>query len=628
MTTRNRPHDTPATADKDPRRPAVLLCALALPVLIATYALILGYWARPDSTGRQLRIDQFLTMVERGQIGSATILSADDRIVGAYGGGQRYWIDFSGGHETLFARLIGALEAAKVPTAVQPQPLKSVVGPLSTMLPVLILGDIFVILYLTSRNGTPLGGFGRAGARGVTDADQTLTFAEVAGADEAVEELREIAEYLSQPGRFAAMGAAVPKGVLLSGPPGCGKTRLARAVAGEAAVPFFSISGSDFVEMYVGVGAARIRDLFAQVRAAAPAIVFIDEIDAVGRARSTSAAGGSDEREATLNQLLVEMDGFGAECGVVVMAATNRPDILDAALLRPGRFDRRVTIDPPDHRGREAILGIHAKGKPLGPGVDLASIARSTAGFSAADLANVVNEAALLATRRSSPSIEAADLSEAVERVVSGPSRRSRILTADDRRRIAVHEAGHALVAAVQPAAAPVMKVSVLARGHAGGFTLQAAEGDRVLATRSELAARVAVLMGGWAAERTCLGEASTGSNDDLLRATDLARRMVWECGMGERFGPLAISPAGPAGDDSSPEWSEETATAIDAETRAIVDAACESALGVVSANIGLLDEMAAELVRAESLEGDALQAFLVQVRPSADAASDLALVS
>ncbi len=616
MTLRNLPRDHPASPDREPRRLALLLCALALPVLVATYALVVGYWVRPESSGQELRIDQFLNLVEKGQVGSATILSADDRIVGTYGAGQRYWIDFSGGHETLFARLTEALEAATVPTAVQAQPLKGVVGPVSTMLPVLILGDIFVILFLATRNVHPLGSFGRSGAHGVHDTEQTLTFAEVAGADEAVEELREIVDYLSHPDRFSAMGAAVPKGVLLSGPPGCGKTRLARAVAGEAAVPFFSISGSDFVEMYVGVGAARIRDLFAHVRASAPAIVFIDEIDAVGRARGASAAGGSDEREATLNQLLVEMDGFAAVTGVVVLAATNRPDILDAALLRPGRFDRRVGIDPPDRRGREAILAIHTRDKPLAPGVELATVARRTAGFSGADLANVVNEAALLALRRSSPSIEMADLVEAVERLVSGPSRRSRILTSEDRLRIAVHEGGHALVAAAQPGAAPVTKVSVLTRGHAGGFTLQVPEGDRVLATRTELAGRIAVLMGGWAAERMRFGETSTGSNDDLARATDLARRMVWECGMGgEQFGPIAIPPAGWAGDGSSPGWSEATAAALDAETRVILDHACACAEEIISANAGLLDTLAGELARVESLDGDALDRFLTDVK-------------
>ncbi len=627
MTSRSSLPNSSATTSKDPRRLGLVLCSLALPVLLGAYVLLLGYGVRPQSPGDELRIDQYLALVDSSQVGSATILSADDRIVGTYGGGQRYWIDFSGGHETLFARLTSALEAARVPTSVDAQSVKDVVGPVSAILPVLILGDLFVILYLAGRRVAPLAAFGRVGARGVDDASQ-LTFAEVAGADEAVEELREIADYLSSPDRFAAMGALVPRGVLLSGPPGCGKTRLARAVAGEAAVPFFTISGSDFVEMYVGVGAARIRDLFAQVRAEAPAIVFIDEIDAVGRARSASAAGGSDEREATLNQLLVEMDGFAAASGVVVIAATNRPDILDPALLRPGRFDRRVTIDPPDRRGREAILTIHTQDKPLDVGVDLSSVAASTAGFSGADLANVVNEAALLATRRSSPLIASSDLDEAVERVVSGPSRRSRVLTAGDRRRVAIHESGHAVVAAGQPGAAPVTKVSVLARGHAGGFTLQVPEGDRVLATRSELVDRVCVLMGGWAAERVFLGESSTGSNDDLVRATDLARRMVCECGMGEQFGPLAIPPAGLV-DGSVPAWSDVTLAAIDAETRAIVTRAAERAIFVVSTHREVLEELASELIAVESLAGAELDRFLSRVtEPAVPAPSDLALVS
>ncbi len=616
MTTQTRPKNVPAT-EKDPRRLALLLCGLALPVLIAAYALILGYWARPQSSGRQLRIDQFIALVEQGQVGSATILSADDRIVGTYGRGQQYWIDFSGGHETLFARLTGVLEAAKVPTTVQAQPLKGVVQPLSTMLPVLIMGDIFVILFLATKTASPLGTFGRSGARGVDDAQQTLTFAEVAGADEAVEELREIADYLGHPDRFAAMGAAVPKGVLLSGPPGCGKTRLARAVAGESAVPFFSISGSDFVEMYVGVGAARIRDLFAQVRAAAPAIVFIDEIDAVGRARSVSAAGGSDEREATLNQLLVEMDGFEAESGVVVMAATNRPDILDSALLRPGRFDRRITLDPPDIKGRTAILTIHARHKPLAVDVDLEAVARQTAGFSGADLANVVNEAALLATRRRATAIAAGDFGEAVERVVAGPQRRSRILSPADKRRVALHEAGHAVVAAGQPGAGQVAKVSLVARGHGQGSTLSIADGDRILATRGELAGRIAVLLGGRAAEELVLGEPSTGSNDDLARATDLARRMVTECGMSERLGPLAFPVNG---DETCPGWSEATLAGIDVETGRIVAKAWARATATLVANRAVLGALADELIARETLEGAPLARLLGRVLPPADA--------
>jgi cell division protease FtsH len=599
------------------RRQAMVLCALALPFLIAVYALVLGYWARPASTGQELRLDQFLDVVAKNRVGSATILASDDRVIGTYDGRYRYWVDFAGGHESLFARITGALEQAGVPTTVQSQPLKSLVQPLSMALPMLILADVMVLLALVAKGGGQLGGFGRAAARRIGEGEPTFTFADLAGAEEAVEELAELRDYLAQPGRFAHMGAAVPKGVLLSGPPGCGKTRLARAVAGESAVPFFSISGSDFVEMYVGVGAARIRDLFATAKAAAPAIVFIDEIDAVGRARSTSATGANDEREATLNQLLVEMDGFGADSGVVVMAATNRPDILDAALLRPGRFDRRITLDPPDLKGRQAILALHAGAKPLAPEVDLAAIAAHTAGFSGADLANVVNEAALLATRRSATAIAAADFSEAVERVVAGPQR-SRILTPADKRRVAVHEAGHAVVAASTAGAAQVTKVSLVARGHAQGSTMSMPEGDRILATRSELCDRIAVLLGGRAAEELELGQPSTGSNDDLARATDLARRMVTDCGMSDELGPLAFSPAANAEDGRA--WSQATAARIDDEIERIVRGAWASATAVLLANRPALGALAEELVSVETLEGAPLAAVLAGVVPLADA--------
>ncbi len=599
------------------RRQALLFATLALPFLIGVYALVLGYWARPQTSGRQLRLDEFLSVVAKNRVGSATILAGDDRVIGSYDGGNRYWVDISGGHETLFARVTGALEQAGVPTAVRSQPLKALVQPVSMLLPMLILADVMVVLALVAKGGGQLGGFGRAGARQVGEGEPTLTFADLAGADEAVEELAEIRDYLADPTRFAAMGAAVPKGVLLSGPPGCGKTRLARAVAGESAVPFFSISGSDFVEMYVGVGAARIRDLFATAKAAAPAIVFIDEIDAVGRSRSTSAAGGNDEREATLNQLLVEMDGFGAESGVVVMAATNRPDILDAALLRPGRFDRRITLDPPDLRGREAILAIHVGHKPLAADVDLAAIARQTAGFTGADLANVVNEAALLATRRQAAVIATADLGEAVERVVAGPQRRSRILSPADKRRVAVHEAGHAVVAASQPGAGRVAKISVVARGHGQGSTMSMPEGDRILATRDELHDRIAVLLGGRAAEELVLGQPSTGSNDDLARATGLARRIVTECGMSERLGPLAFVSNG---EETAHRWSDATAAKIDDETHRIVRDAFERATSVLLANRAVLAALTDELIRTETLEGEALASLLGNIVPPADA--------
>jgi cell division protease FtsH len=599
---------------------ALVLSALALPFLIGLYVLVLAYWAHPAASGTQLRLDQYLDAIARGRVQSAVILAGDDRIIGAYDGGSRYWVEFAGGHESLFARLTGALEAGGVPTSVRRQPLKDLVGPVSTLLPALIVIDGFAVLYLASRRGNDLGRFGRSGARRAAGGAK-VTFADLAGVDEAVAELAEVRDYLANPARFATMGAAVPKGVLLEGPPGCGKTRLARAVAGESDVPFFSLSGSEFVEMYVGVGAARIRDLFATAKAAAPAIVFIDEIDALGRARQTSPAGGSDEREATLNQLLVEMDGFDGGSGVVVIAATNRADILDAALLRPGRFDRRVHVDPPDRAGREAILALHAADKPLAADVDLGAVAARTVGFSGADLGNVVNEAALLATRTASDVIGAGHFSEAIERVVAGPCRPTRAVSLDERRRIAFHEAGHAVAATALTGADPVIKVSIVARGHGGGFTLSVPAADRTLATRGQLRDRVAALLGGRAAEEVVFGEPSTGAADDLVRATEIARRMVWEFGMSEVLGPLAVEAAGPASDGRSGP-SAQLVAAADAEVRSVLDEAAASARAAVEANLPSLRLLAEELLEAESLEGEALQQTLDGVRPAWDGAT------
>jgi cell division protease FtsH len=388
-------------------------------------------------------------------------------------------------------------------------------------------------------------------------------------------------------------------------------------VAGEANVPFFTISGSDFVEMFVGVGAARIRDLFATAKASAPAIIFIDEMDAVGRARTASPAGGTDEREAALNQLLVEMDGFDARSGVVVIGATNRPDVLDSALLRPGRFDRRITIDPPDLAGREGVLRIHTRGKPLAGDVNLTAIARRTAGFSGAELANVVNEAALLATRRRSEAIESVHLFEAIERVVAGPQKSSRVLSEDDKRRVAAHEAGHAICSAAVANGDAVSKVSIVARGHGGGFTWYQPGSDRVLATRSQLLDRLVSLLGGRAAEEIVFGEPSTGANDDLRRATALARRLVWECGMSERIGPLAIAelPLSAAG-DGAPPWSESIIADLDREVQGIVRQALDRARSALATNRTVLTEMAERLIVDESLEGADLERLLGNVTP------------
>jgi cell division protease FtsH len=405
------------------------------------------------------------------------------------------------------------------------------------------------------------------------------------------------------------MGASVPKGILLTGPPGCGKTLLARALAGESHVPFFSISGSDFVEIFVGVGAARIRDLFRVTKANAPAIVFIDELDAVGRSRTVSAVSGQDERESTLNQLLVEMDGFDSGSGVLVVAATNRPDILDSALLRPGRFDRRIAIDRPDIRGRLDILRVHARGKPIADEVDLEMIARRTVGFSGADLANVVNEAAILASRRASQVIQTVHLVEAIERVVAGPERPSRILTAQDRDRIAYHEAGHAVVAASIPGHDTVGKVSIVSRGHAGGFNWIVPEQDRLLASRRDLKNKIAVYMAGRAAELVILGDVSTGAEDDLQHASTLARRMVGDLGMSDLLGPLSVKPDPNGFEPHAP--SPRLASDIDDETLGILRQGELYAMAAINENRAVLEQLVAKLVEVENLEGEVLEAFL-----------------
>ena len=597
------------------RRRALLLCGLALPLLIAFYALVVWRF-QPRSTGRQLRIDEFTAAVREGSIQDATIRAADNRIVGNDLEGP-YWVAYGEEIDQTFNKLFTELGQAGVRTKVAQQPLHNLIGAVNVVLPSLILIDGLFILYLVfGRGGSDsLGGFGRSNARQGQGDETSTTFAEVAGLDEPIEELSEVRDYLIAPERFQAMGAAVPKGILLMGPPGCGKTLLARALAGECHVPFFSISGADFVEIFVGVGPARIRDLFQTAKDEAPSIVFIDELDAVGRARGVVALSGQDEREATLNQILVEMDGFDTDTNVIVVAATNRPDILDSALLRPGRFDRRVTVERPDVRGREGILKVHARGKPLDPTVDLPAIAKRTVGFSGADLANVVNEAALLAARKGVPTIGNVQLSEAIERVLIGPQRRSRIISPEDRRRIAYHESGHAVVSTALPGTDPIGKLSIVARGLSLGTTWFAPEGDSVTVTRSQLLNRITALLGGWASELVATGEHSSSASDDLERAGVLARRMVAEFGMSERLGPFTARWAGVMGVEGvANRTSERVMADVDTEVQQILEGAAERAAAILEERRATLDAIATTLMEVETLEGEQLDALLLPV--------------
>ena len=475
---------------------------------------------------------------------------------------------------------------------------------------ILILGIFIFFMTQLQGGGNRVMQFGKAKAKLVTKDQPKVTFDDVAGAVEAVEELDEIREFLESPGKFRALGAKIPKGVLLFGPPGTGKTLLARAVAGEAGVPFFAISGSDFVEMFVGVGASRVRDLFEQAKQSAPAIVFIDEIDAVGRHRGAGLGGGHDEREQTLNQLLVELDGFDVKAGVIVIAATNRPDILDPALLRPGRFDRQIVVDRPDLRGREAILGVHAKGKPLSDEIDLKVLARQTPGFTGADLANLINEAALLAARRDLEIIGMAELEEAIERVIAGPERKSRIMSDEEKRITAYHEGGHALVGFALPNADPIHKVTIIPRGRAGGYTLALPLEDKNYVRRSELVDQLAMALGGRTAEELIFIDPTTGAANDIEKATNLARRMVMEWGMSDRLGPLAYGkPEGEVflGRDYTRgnELSNDVASAIDEEIRKLITQAHEEARQILVTHRDALDRIADELIDRESLDGD-----------------------
>ncbi|MCS7256751.1 MAG: ATP-dependent zinc metalloprotease FtsH [Thermomicrobium sp.] len=495
-------------------------------------------------------------------------------------------------------------------------------GTLTFLLPTLFLIGVIIFMMRQAQgtNNQALS-FGKSRARVFTSNRPTVTFDDVAGVDEAKEELREIVEFLKYPEKFAALGARIPRGVLLVGPPGTGKTLLSRAVAGEAGVPFFSISGSEFVEMFVGVGASRVRDLFDQAKRNAPCIVFIDEIDAVGRQRGAGLGGSHDEREQTLNQILVEMDGFDSSTNVIVLAATNRPDVLDPALLRPGRFDRQVVLDRPDLHGRLAILKVHTRGKPLESDVDLEDLARQTPGFSGADLENLVNEAAILAARRNKKTIGRRELYEAIDRVVAGPERKSRRISEREKLMTAYHEAGHALVARMLPHADPVHKVSIVARGMMGGYTRVLPEEDRFFWTKKQFEAQLAVFMAGLVAEELVFQEISTGAANDIERATTLARRMVTEFGMSERLGPLAFGRKEELiflGREIAEQrnYSDQVAYEIDQEVRRLIDQAYRTAKDILMQHMDKLEKIATLLVEKETLEGHEIEALFDEPRP------------
>ena len=486
---------------------------------------------------------------------------------------------------------------------------------LSSILPILLLiGVWFFIMQQSQGGGSRVMSFGKSRAKLHSDDKVKVTFKNVAGADEAKQELEEVVEFLKHPKKFNDLGARIPKGVLLMGPPGTGKTLLAKAVAGEAGVPFFTISGSDFVEMFVGVGASRVRELFEQAKKSAPCIVFIDEIDAVGRQRGAGLGGGHDEREQTLNQLLVEMDGFAANEGIIIIAATNRPDILDPALLRPGRFDRQIVVDRPDVKGREAILRVHTKGKPIDSDVKVDVLARRTPGFTGADLSNLVNEAALLTARRNKKVIGMAELEESIERVVAGPERKSRVISERERRLTAYHEAGHTLIGLLQRHTDPVHKVSIIPRGRAGGYTLMLPKEDRYYATRTELLEQLRTLLGGRVAEEVVLKEISTGAQNDLQRASALVRQMITEYGMSDTLGPITFGrPTSQQvflGRDISHDrnYGEEVASAIDKEVRAIIEEAYAECRQMLVDNGDKLELIAQALLKYETLEADQLK--------------------
>src|SRR5919197_732810 len=597
------------------RGPLFWIVVAFLGVLVIGQLLTGSTGYKTEATGQVVQLIQQAKSSSEKTIKSVTLIDPDQEIRVEKTDGTKlraHWVDGQG--ENLGADLQTLFTDGKIERYDVENPKPSFIGQVfSTLIPFLLIAVVFIFLMNSMQGGgSRVMSFAKSRAKLISKDTPKSTFSDVAGCDEAIEELGEIKEFLQEPAKFQAVGAKIPKGVLLYGPPGTGKTLLARAVAGEAGVPFYSISGSDFVEMFVGVGASRVRDLFEQAKANAPAIVFVDEIDAVGRHRGAGLGGGHDEREQTLNQLLVEMDGFDTKTGVILMAATNRPDILDPALLRPGRFDRQIVIDRPDLEGRKGILRVHARGKPLEEAVELDVVARRTPGFTGADLANVINEGALLTARRGKPAITMMELEEAIDRVVAGPERRTRLISDREKKIIAYHEGGHALVAYLLPNADPVHKISVIPRGRALGYTLTLPMEDKFLITREELIDELAMLLGGRVAEELVFGDITTGAQNDLDRATKVSRQMVTEFGMSDMLGPLTLGQKQGEvflGRDfaSHPDYSDQVAFEIDTEIRRLIDEAHDEALDILTEHRMHLDKLAEVLVERETIDKDEL---------------------
>jgi cell division protease FtsH len=598
-------------------------------LIVAAVAMIVMAFQRESSTTESLTINQVAQDIKAGKV-ARVVIKDDDTLSVIYTSGDENGVEsFKEANSTLVEQLLalGVTPEQLSPDSVMievkpPSQWTGIVSGALYILPVLFMAGVlwFIFRQAQGSNNAAMS-VGKSRARMFSGEHPTVTFQDVAGIEESKQELAEVVEFLKEPQKFIQLGARIPKGVLLVGPPGTGKTLLAKAVSGEAGVPFFSISGSEFVEMFVGVGASRVRDLFDQAKRHSPCIVFVDEIDAVGRQRGAGLGGSHDEREQTLNQMLVEMDGFDTDTNVIIIAATNRPDILDPALLRPGRFDRRVTLDRPDMKGREAILKVHVKGKPLEPGVDLGSLARGTPGFVGADLENLVNEGAILAARRNKKSIGQTDLEEAIERVVMGPERKSRLISEEEKRIIAYHEAGHAVVMNAIPEADPVQKITIVGRGQAGGLTWYRPEDDRILTSRKKMVASLAGLLGGRVAEELVFDDITSGASSDLERVTQMARQMVTRLGMSSELGLMTYGQKEELiflGREISEQrdYSEAIAERIDSEVRKLVDDAYQLTKKLLTKYRDRLDAVAQKLLEVETLSREEFESIFPPPTP------------